>query len=198
MKRLVAGVLCAAIVVTAPGLLPYAAAAEIINASPSSAARPVQIGTSQLNVLKGVGSLPVVPGALGFDPTQRTIPEIPNLAAPASGTVDPVAQTAGPSAALIQPSAAEAKQGPVAPVVKAVEPGLQAIAKPGASGETSARSGDEVTTILQGGSASASTDGAVEEPAELEMPIALDARVGRQSEGVSLRVGRDDPLLEFL
>ncbi|MBI3552244.1 MAG: MFS transporter [Elusimicrobia bacterium] len=161
MKRLIAGVLCAALVATAPGLLPYAAAAEIVNAPAGAQVRPVQIGTSQLNVLKGSGSLPVAPGALGLDPTQRSIPSVPQLPAPA---VSP-AHLSQPGAAMIEPGMGEVRLDPAAPLAKAVAPRLEAIAKPGASSETSAKSGDEITTLLQGGSAPSVSD-AVAEPAD--------------------------------
>ncbi len=158
MKRLICGLLCASVVTASPGILPYAAAAEIVNAPPAGAVRPIQIGTSQLNVLKGAGPLPVAPGALGIDPTQRTLPAVPELPSPISPSVAPQAI---PLAQPLKAPATPAKED-AAQIAKAVAPGLQAINKPGASGEGSARAGDDVTTILQGGTAESSSDGAVE------------------------------------
>ena len=43
----------------------------------------------------------------------------------------------------------------------------------------------------------AEPDRAVEKPAKLEMPVALDARVRRETTGMSLGVRPDDTLLEF-
>src|SRR5437762_434433 len=89
MMRLAAVIVCAALVFVAPGLAPYAAAADVL-LSVKTAVQPLPVGTSQLNVLKGTGSLPVAPGALGVDPTIRTVPRapVPPAAAPDAQTDD--------------------------------------------------------------------------------------------------------------
>ena len=47
-------------------------------------------------------------------------------------------------------------------------------------------------------SVEAEPHGTVEKPAELQMPVALDAGIRRPPKGMRLDVGRDDPLLELL
>jgi hypothetical protein len=115
--------------------------------TPESIPRMVPIGPGVV----GVTFLPaadaikaVVPGA--------EIPVMPAAAVTPEAALTPNAQT---------PAQPEAKPEGVAGVVKAVAPQLEAIAKPETSADGSAKAGENLTTILQGGKGTEVSGGAV-------------------------------------
>lgn len=152
-----------ALTALAPGLPAYAAAADVIAGEGVGATvKPMGAGfgsAPQLTTLpsvdiRGFNTIPDAPSIPGTQvEAAALLPELPALAARLqTGLVVPI--KISPMATV--PTAAETQPDLVAPVAKEIAPSLQQISQPKASGESSAKAGDEITTLLQGGKTAAS------------------------------------------
>jgi Zn-dependent protease len=162
MIKLLRSSLCCLLVLAltalAPGLPAYAAAAEVFSGEVTGATvRPVGAGfgsASHLTVLpsvdvrtlNGIPEVPSIPGAQLEG--AGLLPELPSsVARLQTGAAVPV----NAILSSITPKPAETQPELVAPMAKEISPSLQQISQPKTSGESSAKAGDEITTLLQGG-----------------------------------------------
>ncbi|MBI3552243.1 MAG: site-2 protease family protein [Elusimicrobia bacterium] len=157
LRATVCLVLSMALAALAPGASAWAAAGEVVSGE-------VRGGGTPTIAPRGSGELKVLPTLEVQDLSRlATVPVLSEgsgveLAPIPAGTG--MIQTGVTAGVNGQPGVPEAGLNipetglvPLASVEKAVAPGLRLIAQPNASGESSTRAGDEVTTILQGGRA---------------------------------------------
>jgi Zn-dependent protease len=147
-----------ALVLASPGLAPYCAAAEVVAEIRGGISTPVlnPRGTGRIDALpalqlKDFSQASALPQIVEMEGAGVALPSMPAGA----GTINAGAGALMNAAA----GAPQAEAGVLAETQKAVAPSLQLIAEPKSSGEDSARSGEEVTTILLGGKASSFSSG---------------------------------------